>query len=990
MFAMTQSEQSHCRLNSSHVHKRAAFAAILAGLLAGPAFAARVEWSHGGTDLTIKAAQRCTLEVVFTPEETVSLREWRLVWVADPSDGRPLRVVVSEGSAETDAACDVRQDKDGDQGAHVDTAYFCASMGTVASARSVRYVLDVPSAVRTRIAVIPIVGTDGIIRADAAGIAEASINGGSALSLPPVLVDIAFANTPDATTYHIFGAYLGELQDAHIRQPSSGAIIPIDILSRSAGSVELKGPLLERVRYGLVEVRNRSGQWTSIPIDWPASGLKRVVAPRLVVQVERSSLSTAIKSPAGDGTGASTLLPALAAALTRAGVVSISTLSSGESSAVGRSDATNLIGEPIELAPLDDWLVATLGLDAEVAVVLERVRDTPGVREVFEDTWRYLANVTPNDPRFGQQWGLWNSPGTVCGYPSSFADIGAVSAWNQTTGSPNVRLAILDTGINPTHEDFGTNRVMLGPDYVNGGGNVAYDDNGHGTAVAGIAAAVGNNAKGVAGVAWQVQPWAIKVLDYNAGGSPANLRAGILWASAKMIPILNMSLGWSEGSADLGPDGHNLLADATLDAFKRGLFLVASSGNKVDSPLFGPFNACPADLDKRVYAVGAFLPNGQRWQDIGVLGFTDCPFNPCMESNYGEFLDAMAPGGRMITTTGLGDAVYLDLANCTQYDRSTMAFGGTSASAPFVSGIATLLLARRPELIGEDIAQILNRTALGNFPSGDWNHETGWGRVNATTALNFIGPGKTIAHWGAGPGPYSLGPLQVIDSLAIASRLFRDVPGMPSNIYTTSCVRYRLTATLTWPFPFSSDVKGWTRSSGTLAWKDIEPYYYREEVDTATFVPATFGPSGVTVEAFVFRVKSATNPAQTIGWFPTDPAHAHVALTVIGTPEGTTDAGPGRVAARLAVTTLPNPSRSAVKMAVDVPARGHVRMMVVDLAGRRVATLVERELDAGRHEFWWDGGTDNGERCPAGVYFCRVDCGGISTMTRFIRLSGNR
>lgn len=118
--------------------------------------------------------------------------------------------------------------------------------------------------------------------------------------------------------------------------------------------------------------------------------------------------------------------------------------------------------------------------------------------------------------------------------------------------------------------------------------------------------------------------------------------------------------------------------------------------------------------------------------------------------------------------------------------------------------------------------------------------------------------------------------------------------------------------------------------------------------------------------------------------------HARVALTVIGYPSGTTDVGPASVAARLAITTIPNPSRGVVKLAVDVPARGHVRAMVLDLAGRRVATLVERELEAGRHEFRWDGGTDDGGRCAAGVYFCRVDCGGVSSIARFIRLSGNR
>jgi hypothetical protein len=184
--------------------------------------------------LTIEGAQRCTLDVVFTPEEAINLREWRLAWVADQGDSRPLRVAVSGGSAESAEACDVRVDGDGDRGARVDTAFFCASTGTEASALSVRFVLDVPSVAPMRIAVIPILGSGGMIRADTPGIAEVSINGGSASSLPPVLVNVEFSNTRDATTYRLFGAYLGEIRDACIRQPLSRTTIPIQVLSRGS------------------------------------------------------------------------------------------------------------------------------------------------------------------------------------------------------------------------------------------------------------------------------------------------------------------------------------------------------------------------------------------------------------------------------------------------------------------------------------------------------------------------------------------------------------------------------------------------------------------------------------------------------------------------------------------------------------------------------------------------------------------------------------
>lgn len=98
------------RESSSQILRSGVHAALLAGLLANPAFAARAEWSRGATDLTIESAQRCTLDVMFTPEETINLREWRLIWVAEDGRDGPLRVVTSGGSAKSTEACDVRQD----------------------------------------------------------------------------------------------------------------------------------------------------------------------------------------------------------------------------------------------------------------------------------------------------------------------------------------------------------------------------------------------------------------------------------------------------------------------------------------------------------------------------------------------------------------------------------------------------------------------------------------------------------------------------------------------------------------------------------------------------------------------------------------------------------------------------------------------------------------------------------------------------------------
>src|SRR5439155_19410394 len=142
------------------------------------------------------------------------------------------------------------------------------------------------------------------------------------------------------------------------------------------------------------------------------------------------------------------------------------------------------------------------------------------------------------------------------------------------------------------------------------------------------------------------------------------------------------------------------------------MLLVASSGNAVSSASgqqIGP--VYPAAFSKRVYSVGAMLPDGSPWDDW-TLASTYCGgHSDCFASNFGDWLDIIAPGGRLIFTTrnSGGPDLYYNLDNCSPNpaDRNpnTLAFGGTSAAAPFVSGVASLLSTSVPgrNLLGEDI-----------------------------------------------------------------------------------------------------------------------------------------------------------------------------------------------------------------------------------------------------------------------------------------------
>ena len=180
------------------------------------------------------------------------------------------------------------------------------------------------------------------------------------------------------------------------------------------------------------------------------------------------------------------------------------------------------------------WTVKPLGLpglqlvrvEGSVASAIAALQANPAVAYA-EPNWIYHAEALPNDPRYSQLWGL--------------AKIGAPAAWNRTTGSAGVKVAVVDTGIATDHPDLSAN-VVPGFDFVQGDSDPR-DFNGHGTHVAGTIGARGNNAIGVTGVNWQVSLMPVRVLDGSGSGSNANVAAGFAYACSHGAVIVNASLG---------------------------------------------------------------------------------------------------------------------------------------------------------------------------------------------------------------------------------------------------------------------------------------------------------------------------------------------------------------------------------------------------------------------------------------------------------------
>jgi subtilisin family serine protease len=293
----------------------------------------------------------------------------------------------------------------------------------------------------------------------------------------------------------------------------------------------------------------------------------------------------------------------------------------------------------------------------------------------IDHTFKAIGSIEyiPNDPYFGSQWGL--------------ASINVTSAWDIETGNQSIIVAVIDTGVDYTHPDLAANYLPAGYDFVNDDAD-PLDDNGHGTHVAGIIAAVMNNSEGIAGIA-QVKIMAEKVLDSSGTGYSSWVARGIAHAADSNANVISMSLG------SLFPS--SVIQRACTYAWKKGSLLVAASGNDG----LGRLNY-PAAY-RTVMAVGAI----------------DDADNLAWFSNYGRGLELTAPGVDIISTYPTGYAV----------------LSGTSMATPHVSGVAALVWSANPSLTNLQVRKILDSTAIDLGIAG-YDAYYGFGKIDAYRALN--------------------------------------------------------------------------------------------------------------------------------------------------------------------------------------------------------------------------------------------------------------
>ncbi len=351
--------------------------------------------------------------------------------------------------------------------------------------------------------------------------------------------------------------------------------------------------------------------------------------------------------------------------------------------------------------------------DLSVEEMLYLLELNPDVEYAEPNYIRRLAQVTPNDEYFNRQYALYN-PGGQFGPPSSpqdgtaNADIKAREGWVETRGDETVIIAVLDTGADFDHPDLDDKLLSNGYDFINDDPD-PIDDHGHGTLVAGVAAAETNNGEGIAGVAWNCRILPIKILD-NTGVTDVSTEIdGINWALLNGADVINLSLG--------GVGAAQSEQDAIRTAYNNGIVVVAAAGNDGVATYF------PAAYPECM-AVAATNSSDER------VTFANTATDPLpWESNFGPEIDVAAPGDWVLSLypTSLTTPPFLP------YSWAS----GTSFSTPHVAGLAALIRSIKPELSAEDIMNIIRYTAddVNSATLEGRDNNLGYGRINMERAL---------------------------------------------------------------------------------------------------------------------------------------------------------------------------------------------------------------------------------------------------------------
>lgn len=335
-----------------------------------------------------------------------------------------------------------------------------------------------------------------------------------------------------------------------------------------------------------------------------------------------------------------------------------------------------------------------------------------------------MLTFVPNDSLLPMQWNIHNTgnniPEGIKGIPG--CDLNLEPAWDLVTGNHNVIIGIIDTGVDTSHIDLVGNLCDRKLWYN------AVDENpwpadqfNHGTAMSGIAAAIGNNVAGTCGVAWHCSIMPVKVFSGEGYTTDLILGKGLNWAWTHGAEVLNNSWGGGVNSPFIS---NAILNAKTFGRNGRGTVVFAATGNNDSAGIFYP------SVLPEVIAVGGVSPCCQRKSP------TSCDLEN-WGANYGEGLSVVSPTPKIGCTTI--DGLWHFYCN------------GTSSACPQITAIGAMILSKNINLSADSVRMIIERSArkVGAYsyniskPNGMWNNEMGYGFPDARACLQMTPQGPS-------------------------------------------------------------------------------------------------------------------------------------------------------------------------------------------------------------------------------------------------------
>lgn len=664
--------------------------------------------------------------------------------------------------------------------------------------------------------------------------------------------------------------------------------------------------------------------------------------------------------------------------------------------------STSRLGQQVPIPPM--W--ATFALDyptaskseVEVAQILDSL--FPTVIHAYPD-YTLKPDQTSNDSLYSKQGNLHPIPG----YDS--ANINLEPALDYAVGESFVKLAIIDDGLYYNHEDFGgssTNTKMKGgADWTSNGqpwDYISAPNQGvtqHGTQVAGIAAALRNNVKGVAGIAGGngtsgnpgASLYIFKIIP--AGSDSVGLIShayqaivdnavegtdhsqGLFWG----VHIMNNSWGVNWGGV-YQDSVLGILEDAVHFANRNQVTFVASRGNDSTTDR----NHYPAILwNTWVLSVGASGSDG--WPANNFTTQCSSPFARGYNPAHGKGMDIIAPGGMCFVRSTLGGGSYTG-------------FDGTSASAPHASGVAALLMnqlnqptANFNNLAPEDVEGIEKTTAYyrGGGLVGS-NPLWGAGRLDAGAALQYAWkPKYTLEHYCSSGADTLYRDPYTWNVIGHVKRPVQNRAGQWVNIGAYRIDMYDLQKTYTyidsptrhlksiWAVHSLSDT--YLPSSG-----DVQPI---EAVSCCESGVGVGGGTANTYSGVIFHIRDSATGAH-IAWLPYDTAYAKdsakMCLTLIfdnTTITSLHDANMAKIG--MDITLFPNPSHSGNTLVIDLAEPTSLVVDLYTISGQLVRSVWSGKADSGTHHI-----ESNISDLPDGVYLYRVSTDNATTTKRFIKM----